>query len=109
MELFNEMKSRNLPANRTIYNELMDCFGKSGDVDTAFTLFNQSIAEGIPVQVHTFSILLKACAMAGQVDTAFYVVEKLMPKYEVNANAAIWNGLLAAQQNLDDAYEVSSL
>jgi len=102
----------NLLSNIIIYNELIDCFGRSGDVDGAFALFHRAATKDkIKPTVHTFSILIKACAVAKEPDRANDVVFKLMPQHGFLPGPAAWNGLLgaaagAAGGSVDRAYEV---
>ncbi len=114
LQLFETMRSPriNLSPNATLYNELIDCFGKAGDLDQAFKLFHQAVAvDKIQPSSYTFSILIKSCAVARQPDKANDVVFKLMPQYKIQPTAAAWNGLLgataaAAGGSVDRAYEV---
>ncbi|KAL4549103.1 hypothetical protein Ndes2526B_g04148 [Nannochloris sp. 'desiccata'] len=114
LELFEIMISlkMDLTPNFIIYNELIDCFGRAGDVDQAFKLFHRALTiDKIKPTVHTFSILIKACAVAKQPDRASDVVFKLMPQHGFVPGAAAWNGLLgaaagAAGGGVDRAYEV---
>jgi pentatricopeptide repeat protein len=114
LELFKIMVSDpiSLPPNSTIYNELIDCFGKAGDVDQAFKLFHRAVVlDKIQPTAHTFSILIKACAVAKQPDRANDVVFKLMPQHGLEPGTSAWNGLLGAAAgtaggSVDRAYEV---
>jgi pentatricopeptide repeat protein len=111
LQLFETMISGplNLAPNSTLYNELIDCFGRAGDVEQAFKLFQRAVAvDHIQPTVHTFSILIKACAIAKQPDRANDVVFKLMPQHGLVPGPAAWNGLLgaAAQGSVDRAYDV---
>ena len=114
LELFEIMISpkMNLHPNFIIYNELIDAFGRAGDVEQAFTLFHRAITKDkIKPTVHTFSILIKACAIAKQPDRAHDVVFTLMLQHGFLPGSAVWNGLLgaaagAAGGSIDRAYEV---
>ena len=108
LELFEIMISLGIEPNETLFNELMDNFGKAGQVDKAFELFERRLNNKIPPNIHTFSILIKACALGKQLDRAADVLFKLMPEHGVRPTAAHWNGLLSAAADcgsIDKSYE----
>lgn len=109
LELFETMISLGIKPNDTLYNELMDHFGKSGEVDKAFELFSRRLNDKIPPNAHTFSILIKACGVAKQLDRAADVLFQLMPHHGAHPSTSAWNGLLGAAAecgSVDRCYEI---
>merc|ERR1719409_602910 len=108
MQVYTEMKEREIACNTISYNTMLDAYAKSGSMDRVPELLEDMKASRPRVEpdVITYSTIVKGYCMSGDVDKAFEVLGEMKRDGKHAPDEILYNSLLdgcAKQHRLDDA------
>lgn len=75
IDLFREMKDKNISPNVYTYTSLITVCGKTGDVDLALRLFAEMRLSKVPPNVKTVTALITACSRAGDWERSVRILQ----------------------------------
>ena len=61
-----------------LQTSIMDCYAKSGDMDSVLYLFNQLKQSNIKISDETYSIVMNCCAHSGNIETATQIFDEYL-------------------------------
>merc|ERR1719478_1617841 len=108
IQVYTEMKEREIACNTISYNTMLDAYAKCGVMDRVPELLEDMKASRPRVEpdVITYSTIVKGYCMSGDVDKAFEVLSEMKRDGKHAADEILYNSLLdgcAKQHRLDDA------
>lgn len=68
MELFREMKNKNIEPSSVTYGILIKAHGKMNDLNGAFKMFDEMKSKKIPINDITYGCLVDACVRNDRLD-----------------------------------------
>merc|ERR1719440_971459 len=108
MQVYTEMREREVPCNTISYNTMLDACAKCGAMHRVPDLLEDMKAARPRVEpdVITYSTIVKGYCNAGDVDKAFQVLQEMKRDAKHSPDEILYNSLLdgcAKQHRLDDA------
>jgi pentatricopeptide repeat protein len=91
--MWNELRTKNLPMNTTVYNAMIDVHARLGATREVSSLLNLMAADGLQPDNITQSIVAKASCVSGDLDNAMNVFRNL-PVKSFSNNVIIYNTIL---------------
>eukprot|EP00796_Vickermania_ingenoplastis_P011026 gene11026-7662_t len=94
MNLFREMKSRNVSPNVYTYTSLITSCGTAGDVDMALRLFAEMRLAKVMPNVQTVTALITACSRAGQWERSVRILQSAARTLDVAPNVRTYTAAI---------------
>lgn len=93
VEVWNELRSKRLPMNTTVYNAIIDVHARVGATDEVSSLLKQMEEDGVAHDNITKSIMAKGYCVSGDLDNAMNVFRSL-PVQPFSNHVIIYNTIL---------------
>jgi pentatricopeptide repeat protein len=108
-DVFEEMRSKNIPCNTITYNTMLDACAKCCAMDRASGLLVAMRESCVEPDIVTYSTIVKGYCSEGDVDRAFSVLEDMKSDDKLAPDEIMYNSILdgcAKQHRIDDALKV---
>mmetsp|Transcript_44831 Transcript_44831/g.69901 ORF Transcript_44831/g.69901 Transcript_44831/m.69901 type:complete len:1012 (+) Transcript_44831:82-3117(+) len=93
IEMWNELRTKKLPMNTTVYNAVIDVHARAGATSEVSALMKLMAADGVQPDSITQSIIAKGFCVSGELDSAMTVFRNLLVK-PLSNNVIIYNTIL---------------
>jgi pentatricopeptide repeat protein len=93
IEIWNELRSRKLPMNTTVYNAVIDVHARLGATREVSSLLKLMESDGLQPDNITHSIIAKGFCVSGDLDNAMNVFRSLLVQ-PISNNVIIYNTIL---------------
>lgn len=108
MELYDEMRAREIPCNTIVYNTILNAFARSGAMHRVSKLLEdmKSASPCAEPDIVTYSTIVKGYCASGELDKGFQIVQEMKEQGKYVLDEVMYNTLLdgcAKQHRLDDA------
>ena len=94
LELFEEMKARDVTIDVGIYMSVMKTYSRMNNVDMVKQVFDEVVAKGIKPDNYLFNTLIYAYASTGDVDAAFEAFHKMQEDYKIQPDPVTYRSLI---------------
>jgi pentatricopeptide repeat protein len=111
MQLYDEMRSRQIPCNTITYNTLLNAFARCGAMQRVPGVLEdmQTASPRVEPDIVTYSTIVKGYCMSGDVDKGFELLKAMQEDGKYTPDEVMFNSLLdgcAKQHRLDDALKL---
>jgi pentatricopeptide repeat protein len=111
MDLYNEMKFRNMQPNTITYNTILNAFAQGGAMDRVPALLEDMKAVVPPVEpdIVTYSTIIKGFCNSGSLDRALCILQDMQADGKFCPDEVMYNSLLdgcAKEHRPDDALKL---
>ena len=109
LQLFEEMKTSNIPPGTITYGVIFRGFGQLKNCDIPLNLYQQMKDTDVPMNEITFGCLIDACIRANRLDKATAVFEDMKAHEELKCNTIIYTTMIKGytkKRNLRKAMKI---
>ena len=94
LNLFEEMKTRGINVDGTIYTAVMKAHSRMNNVDMVKRVFDESMTSGIKPEAFLFNTLIFAYANTGEVEAAFEAFHRMQNDHDILPNPVTYRSLI---------------
>ena len=94
LELFEEMKARDVTIDVGIYMNVMKTYSRMNNLDMVKQVFDEIVAKGLTPSNYIFNTLIYAYASTGEVDAAFEAFHKMQEDYKIKPDPVTYRSLI---------------
>jgi pentatricopeptide repeat protein len=111
VELYDEMRSKDIPCNTITYNTLLNAFARCGSMHRVPAVLHdmKNASPSVEPDIVTFSTIVKGYCMSGDVDKAFGLLKEMQEDGKYAPDEVMFNSLLdgcAKQHRLETALKL---